>query len=132
MEPAHLRRIQDFSDGVVPTQTGGALTYCLATYFPKTAWKLRKLNPALIINISFFNFTLHSFCLQTAYLTQLSIPATAFAVKKALNSTEFVKSDPKPGSIEDVPDKYKALVQENIPLYEKLREYRLHPIGESE
>ena len=58
-------------------------------------------------------------------MTQLSIPATSFAVEKAVNSTEFVKSDPKPGSIDDVPDKYKALVEENIPLYEKLHEYRL-------
>ena len=72
-------------------------------------------------------FTLSWIILQTTYLTQLSIPATSFAVEKAVNSTEFVKSDPKPGSIDDVPDKYKALVEENIPLYEKLYEYRLKP-----
>ena len=78
------------------------------------------------------NFTLFWFCLQTTYQTQLSIPATSFAIGKALNSTEFVKSDPKPGSIDDVLDKYKALVEENIPLYEKLREYRLKPFGVSE
>ena len=78
------------------------------------------------------NFTPYSICLQTTYGQQLSIPATNFAIEKSVNSTEFVKSDPKPGSIDDVPDKYKALVKENIPLYEKLYEYRLKPYDGNE
>ena len=65
---------------------------------------------------------------KETYTTQLSTLGTSFAIEKAVGSTEFVKSDPKPGSIDDVPEKYKALVQENIPIYEKIREYRLKPL----
>ena len=48
-------------------------------------------------------------------------------IEKALNSREFQQGAPLKVSVEETDEKYKAIVEENIPVYEKLKKIRLKP-----
>ena len=43
------------------------------------------------------------------------------------NSTEFLKSTPKPMEISDLPEEVKKFIDEQTPHYNKMREMRLRP-----
>ena len=40
----------------------------------------------------------------------------------------FMKAEPKEVNMEDIDKKYRGIVVENMPLYEKLREHKLNPM----
>ena len=45
-----------------------------------------------------------------------------------LNATEFAQMEPSAVHMDEIDQEFKGIVEENIPIYEKLREYRLKPV----
>lgn len=59
---------------------------------------------------------------------ELNAVASSFTVKAA-QTTELLKTEPTEPNMTDIDEKYWSLVENNIPLYEKLREQRLQPLS---
>ena len=49
-------------------------------------------------------------------------------IGNVLNGTGFVKTEPTEVNVEEIDEKFRMIVEENIPIYEKLREHRLIPV----
>ena len=45
-----------------------------------------------------------------------------------MNNTEILKADPRDVSIEEVDERYREFLEENIQLYEKLHRMRIRPM----
>ena len=57
------------------------------------------------------------------YVPDVAIPF----IGKALNSKEFQQGAPLKVSVEETDEKYKSIVEENLPVYERLKKMRLKP-----
>ena len=45
-----------------------------------------------------------------------------------LNGTRFTSTEPTEANMEDVDETFRAIVYENLPMYEKMRDIRIKPI----
>ena len=50
-------------------------------------------------------------------------------IGNALNETGFISSNPTEAKIEEIDEKFRAIVDENLPMYKEMRDLKLYPIS---
>ena len=56
------------------------------------------------------------------------LPAMKHFIGGAVFGTGFVINEPKEVNMDEIDEKFRVIVEENIPIYEKLRQHKLKPV----